>query len=223
MMAVVSHDLRNPLATVQMAVSFMLDEVVPNDAAHEPERIQLKAIHRSADRMYRLIQDLLSVAAIEAGQMAVTRSLVAVDDLLSDALEMLRPLAAAKRIALVADVPPALPRVVADRERVLQVFSNLGGNAIKFTPEGGRIEIGATPRGETVEFAVRDSGPGIPPEDRPHIFDRFWQAKKTARGGVGLGLAIAKGIVESHGGRIRIESELGRGASFAFTLPVAPS
>jgi signal transduction histidine kinase len=221
MMAVVSHDLRNPLATVQMSVSFMLDEMVPDDSAHERERTQLQAIHRSADRMYRLIQDLLNVAAIEAGQLAVTRSPLAVDDLMCDALELLRPLAARKRIALVADVPPTLPRVVADRERVLQVFSNLGGNAIKFTPEDGRIEIGATPCGEAVEFAVRDTGPGIPPEDLPHIFDRFWQAKKTARGGVGLGLAIAKGIVETHGGRIRIESEPGRGSRFVFTLPIA--
>jgi signal transduction histidine kinase len=221
MMAVVSHDLRNPLATVQMAVTFMLEEMVPNDAAHEPERKQLQAIHRSADRMYRLIQDLLNVAAIEAGQLAVTRSPLAVDLLLTDALELLRPLAAAKRIALVTQLSPALPNVVADRERVLQVFSNLGGNAIKFTREEGRIEIHATVRDATVEFAVRDSGPGIAPEDLPHIFDRFWQARKTARAGVGLGLAIAKGIVESHGGGIRVESEPGRGSSFTFTLPVA--
>ena len=221
MMAVVSHDLRNPLATVQMAVNFMLDEMVPDDSVHEPERRQLQAIRRSAERMYRLIQDLLNVAAIDAGQLPVTRSPLAVEDLVSDALELLRPLAARKRIALVMDVPATLPRVAADRERVLQVFSNLGGNAIKFTPEGGRIEIGATSCGETIEFAVRDTGPGIPPEDLPHIFDRFWQARKTARGGVGLGLAIAKGIVETHGGRIRIDSEPGRGSRFAFTLPVA--
>lgn len=221
MMALVSHDLRNPLATVQMAVSFMLDEIVPDDLAHENERAQLAAIHRSADRMYRLVQDLLNVAAIEAGQLAVTRSPLSVDDLMSDALELLRPLAAAKRIVLVTDVSPTLPPVAADRERVLQVFSNLGGNAIKFTPEDGRIELAATQSGESVEFAVRDTGPGIPPEDLPHVFDRFWQAKKTARGGVGLGLAIAKGIVETHGGRIRIESEPGRGSRFAFTLPVA--
>src|SRR6185295_14357473 len=106
MMAVVSHDLRNPLATVQMAVSFMLEEMVPDDAAHEPERTQLQAIHRSADRMFRLIQDLLNVAAIEAGQLAVTRLPLAVDDLIGDAVGLLRPLAAAKRIALVTDVPP---------------------------------------------------------------------------------------------------------------------
>jgi signal transduction histidine kinase len=221
MMAVVSHDLRNPLATIQMAVTFMLEEMVPDDAVHVPERQQLQAIHRSADRMYRLIQDLLNVAAIEAGQLAVTRAPLAVDLLMADALELLRPLAAAKRIALVTELSPLLPHVAADRERVLQVFSNLGGNAIKFTREDGRIEIRATVRGATVEFAVRDNGTGIPPEDLPHIFDRFWQARKTARAGVGLGLAIAKGIVESHGGGIRVESEPGRGSNFMFTLPVA--
>jgi signal transduction histidine kinase len=221
MMAVVSHDLRNPLATIQMAVSFMLEEMVPDDAAREPERKQLQAIHRSAERMYRLIQDLLNVAAIEAGQLAVTRTALRVDVIVTDALELLRPLAAAKRITLETDLPPALPSVAADRERLLQVFSNLGGNAIKFTPENGRIEIRAAARDTTVEFTVRDTGPGITSEDLPHIFDRFWQGRKTARAGVGLGLAIAKGIVESHGGAIRVESEPGRGSCFAFTLPVA--
>jgi signal transduction histidine kinase len=140
---------------------------------------------------------------------------------MTDALDLLRPLAAAKRIALVTDLSPALPRVDGDRERLLQVFSNLGGNAIKFTPENGRIEIRVSVRESGVEFAVRDNGPGIASEDLPHIFDRFWQAKKAARSGVGLGLAIAKGIVESHGGGIRVESQPGQGSCFAFTLPVA--
>ena len=222
LMAVVSHDLKNPLATIQMAVSFVLEEMVPDDASHQLERKQLHAIHRSAERMYRLIQDLLNVAAIEAGQLAVTRAPLPIDVLLTDALELLRPLAAAKHITLATDLSPALPLVAADRERLLQVFSNLGGNAIKFTPENGRIEISAIARDATVEFSVRDTGPGIAPEDLPHIFDRFWQAKKAARSGVGLGLAIAKGIVESHGGGIRVECQLGHGTCFAFTLPAAP-
>ena len=221
MVAVVSHDLKNPLATIQLAVSFMLEEMVPDNTAHEAERKQLHAIHRSAERMYRLIQDLLNVAAIEAGQLAITRSSLPVDVLVTDAVELLRPLASAKRIALVASFSPTLPPVDADRERLLQVFSNLGGNAIKFTPENGRIEIRATASDATVEFSVRDTGPGIASEDLPHIFDRFWQAKKSTRSGVGLGLAIAKGIVESHGGGIRVESEPGHGSCFAFTLPVA--
>ncbi len=223
MMAVVSHDLRNPLATIQMAVSFMLDEMVPDDAAHAAERTQLHAVHRSADRMYRLIQDLLNVAAIEAGQLAVTRVPLDIDILIADALELLRPLAEAKRIGLVAAQSPALPRVVADRERMLQVFSNLVGNAIKFTPADGRIEIHAIGCDTSVEFTVRDSGPGIAVADLPHIFDRFWQAKKSARSGIGLGLAIAKGIVEAHGGALRVESAPGQGSSFIFTVPVATS
>jgi signal transduction histidine kinase len=221
MVAVVSHDLKNPLATIQMAVSFLLEDLVPHDAAHQLQREQLHAIHRSAERMYRLIHDLLDVAAIEAGQLTVTRSPLAVDVFLTDALELLRPLAAAKRIVLAADVSPGLPPVAADRERVLQVFSNLGGNALKFTPDGGRVDIQATARGAAVAFAVRDTGPGIAPEDLPHVFDRFWQAKKAARAGVGLGLAIAKGIIEAHGGSISVESEPGRGSCFTFTLPVA--
>jgi signal transduction histidine kinase len=221
MMAVVSHDLRNPLATIQMAVSFLLDEIVPDDAANRRARDQLHAIHRTSDRMYRLVQDLLNVSAIEAGQLGVTLASVTVDALVSDALELLRPLAVPKEIALVTELSPALPRVTADRERLLQVFSNLGGNAIKFTPAKGRIEISAAVANGMVEFMVRDTGPGIAPEELPHVFDRFWQAKKAARSGVGLGLAIAKGIVESHGGRICAMSELGRGSSFVFTVPVS--
>jgi signal transduction histidine kinase len=221
MVAVVSHDLKNPLATIEMAVSFLLEEMVPDDAAHERERGQLQAILRSATRMRRLIHDLLDVAAIEAGQLAVTRAPLPVDLLVTDALELLRPLAASRHIALVADPSSSLPPVVADRERVLQVFSNLGGNALKFTPNNGSVEIRVARRDTMIEFEVRDTGPGIAAGELPHVFDRFWQSTKTARGGVGLGLAIAKGIVEAHGGSINVTSELGHGSCFAFTLPVA--
>ena len=217
----VSHDLKNPVATIQMAVSFLLEEIVPNDAAHELERKQLNAIHRSAQRMYRLIHDLLDVAAIEARQLKVTLSPLAVDVLIADALELLGPLAAAKRIAIVTAASAALPPVSADRDRVLQVFSNLGGNALKFTPNDGQVELHALLRDSMVEFGVRDTGPGIGSDELPHVFDRFWQAQRTGRGGVGLGLAIAKGIVEAHGGEIHAESEPGRGSRFVFTLPVA--
>lgn len=221
MVAVVSHDLKNPLATIEMAVSFLLEEMVPNDAAHEREREQLLAIHRSATHMYRLIHDLLDVTAIEAGQLAVTRVPVSVDALVTDALELLRPLAVAKRIALIAVPSPTLPSVVADRERILQVFSNLGGNAVKFTRTDGQVEIRVVHRDAVMAFEVRDTGPGIASDELPHVFDRFWQSRKTARGGVGLGLAIAKGIVEAHGGSINVTSEPGHGSCFAFTLPIA--
>ena len=222
MMAFVSHDLRDPLASIQMTLSYLLEDLVPDDAAHKRERRQLNAMHRSAERMHRLIRDLLNVAAIEAGQLAVTQSPLPVCDLLTDALDLLRPLAAAKRITLALDASPTLPAVAADHDRVMQVLSNLGSNAVKFTPEGGRVEIRATIRDASVEFEVHDSGPGIAADDLPHVFDRFWQAKNARRAGAGLGLAIAKGIVEAHHGRIGAESELGRGSRFTFTLPIAP-
>jgi signal transduction histidine kinase len=220
-MAVVSHDLKNPLATIQMAVSFLLEELVTDDAANKPLREQLSVIRRTAGRMDRLIHDLLNVAAIEGGKFAVRRSPMPVDTLVADAMELLRPLAMAKHIRLELDLAPALPSVDADRERLLQVFSNLGGNAVKFSPDGGCIEIRARVCDAMVEFVVHDTGPGINAADLPHVFDRFWRAKKTTHDGAGLGLAIAKGIVEAHGGSIRAESEAGRGSAFTFTVPIA--
>jgi signal transduction histidine kinase len=217
--AVVSHDLKNPLATIQMAVSFLRDEIVPADEAHSLERKQLDVIQRSAARMHRLIHDLLDTAAIEAGHFQLTRFPTTVYELLIDAIELLRPLAAAKRVELCADIAPGLPSVLADRERVLQVFSNIGGNAIKFTPQGGRVELQVSEQQGAVEFTIRDNGPGIAAEDLPHLFDRYWQARKATRVGTGLGLPIAKRIVEAHGGQIRATSELGLGSCFAFTVP----
>ena len=221
LMAVVSHDLKNPLATIQMAVQFLLEDLIPNDEAHRAGRVQLGVIHRSAERMYRLVHDLLDVAAVEANQLPVNGEPVSVDVLIGDALDLLRPLAASKKVSLIADFESTLPRVLADRERILQVFSNLGGNALKFTPANGRLEIRAELCDELVEFRVRDSGSGIAPEELPHVFDRFWQGKKKVRGGVGLGLAITRGIVQAHGGDIRAESTLGLGSTFRFTLPVS--
>jgi signal transduction histidine kinase len=221
MVAVVSHDLKNPLATIQMAVSFLREEIVPDDEAHAMERKHLDVIQRSAGRMYRLIRDLLDTAAIASGHVVLDTAPTAVYELLIDALELLRPLAAAKRVALTTCVPVGLPRVVADRERVMQVLSNIVGNAIKFTPSGGRVEIDVKSDGSHVEFTVSDTGPGIPASDLPHLFDRFWQARSSPRTGTGLGLPIAKRIVEAHDGFLRVNSELGKGTRFVFALRVA--
>lgn len=222
MVAVVSHDLKNPISTIQMAVTFLLEIVVPDDEAHAAERKHLGAIRRSTEGMYRLIHDLLDLAAFEAGQLHIAPSPTPIEVLLNDAVELLSPLATGKGVELISDIPSDLPPVDADRARVIQVFSNIGGNAIKFTPEGGRVVLSAAPRGSAVEFSVCDTGPGIPAEDLPHIFDRYWQANKKAHVGSGLGLAIAKGIVKGHGGEIRAESNPGRGSCLAFTLRVAP-
>lgn len=223
MVAVVAHDLKNPLSTIQMASSLLLDEIVPDDEMHRIERRQLAIVRRSADRMRRLVRDLLDVSAIEAGRLRVDRVAQPVRALVADALDTLRPLAAEKGVELVADVPEDLPPVSADAERVLQVFSNLGGNAIKFTGAGGRVTVGVARAIDLVsalEFNVSDTGSGIVPDDLPHVFDRYWRAAKT-RTGTGLGLAIAKGIVEAHGGRIGATSAPGQGSTFRFTLPLA--
>lgn len=223
MVAVVSHDLKNPLATVQMAVSFLKEEIVPPDDAHALERKQLDVIQRSADRMYRLIHQLLDAASIEAGRLHLSRSPVTAYELVIDAIELLRSLAQQNRVELNADVPTGLPMVDADRERMLQVFSNIGGNAIKFTPRGGRVDFRVAHCGSALKFSIRDSGPGIAPDDLPHLFERFWQAEKTRSIGSGLGLPIAKRLIEAHGGEISVESRPGQGSCFTFTLPTVGS
>jgi len=135
----------------------------------------------------------------------------------------MRPSTEAAGITLTCRADDDLPNVCADRERMAQVFTNLISNATRFTPRGGAISVGATrvPDGNAVRFAVRDTGAGVPAENLPHLFDRFWQARTSARTGAGLGLAIVKGIVESHGGEITVTSEPGRGTEFTFTIPTA--
>ena len=219
LVAIVSHDLRNPVHTIHMAASFLLDIAPANDRRVQARR-QLEVIQRSATRANRLIQDLLDVARIQAGGLAVDPIPVDVRSLLNEAAESATPLASAAQLT-VGCKPPEQPITVAsDRERILQVFANLIGNAIKFTPKGGQIQLLACHEQNEVRFTVVDTGPGIPPEHLDHVFDRYWQAKSTAKLGAGLGLSIAKGIVEAHGGRIWVESPPQSGAQFNFTLPV---
>ncbi|MFL5579588.1 MAG: ATP-binding protein [Gemmatimonadaceae bacterium] len=217
MLGVVAHDLRNPLNTMLMA-SQVMEETLPPEA---PARRQVAMVRRAGERMNRLIQDLLDVKRMEAGRLAVEPRPVRPDTLLAEAAEMMRPLAAASALDLRVEAADGLPRVAADPARVQQVLSNLVGNAIKFTPHGGLITLRAGRHDGEVLVTVRDTGPGIPPEQLPHIFGQFWQASKTDRRGIGLGLAIAKGIVEAHCGRIWVESAPGEGSSFYFTLPLA--
>ena len=215
MLGVVAHDLRNPLNTIVMGASTML-EMLPESPPLLRNHAQI--VRRAADRMNRLIQDLLDVRRIESGRLAVDPRPVTVALLVDETLEMLRPLAAAASLELATDLAPELPRVRADSGRILQVFSNLVGNAIKFTPAGGRITIGATRLDGEVRFEIADTGPGIPAEQLSHVFGQFWQGLRGDRRGIGLGLAIAKGIVEAHGGRIWVESVVGEGSRFYFTL-----
>jgi len=146
---------------------------------------------------------------------------VAAGQLVVDCVEAQEPLAASASLELQHEVGPDVPDVWADRDRVLQALENLIGNALKFTKAGGRITVGAALHDGEVLFRVEDTGAGIAADEMPHVFDRFWQAQRTKRGGAGLGLQIVKGIVEAHGGRIWVESRLGVGTTFYFTLPAA--
>ena len=224
MVAVVAHDLKNPLSTVQMCADLLLDELVPNDDAHSGARRQLATIRRASDRMFRLIRDLLDVSAIEGGRLRLDRLPIPVHSIVNDALEALRPLAASREVEMVTAVPEGCPPIAVDRERLLQVLANLGGNAIKFAPTGSQVTIGVATGDEaagTLEFSVTDSGPGIAPDDLSRIFEPYWRVARTGREGTGLGLTIAKGIVEAHGGRIEVASLVGRGTTFRFTVPIA--
>jgi signal transduction histidine kinase len=182
------------------------------------ERRQQEIVRRAADRMNRMIQDLLEVKRMESGHLSIDVKAESPDVLVNDTIDMLRPLASGSSIEMVASVAENLPSVLADAARIQQVLSNLVGNAVKFTPRQGTITVAADLLDTEVRFAVIDTGPGIPPEQVPHIFGRFWQAKSSDRRGIGLGLAIAKGIVEAHNGRIWVESQVGLGSTFYFTL-----
>jgi PAS domain S-box-containing protein len=217
-LAIVAHDLRNPLNCIVMQTQLL------GRSGSEPERrsqTPVQALRRSALRMNRLIDDLLDVSRIEAGRLPIEPTRVSAVQIVSESVEAQRPLAASESLELGLDAAAAetLPDVWADRERLLQVFENLIGNAVKFAKPGNRITVGAAPgQGEDV-FWVSDTGPGISAEELPHLFDRFWQARKTGRHGAGLGLPIVKGIVEAHGGRVWVESASGRGTTVSFTIP----
>lgn len=219
---VVAHDLRNPVSAVKMlsqaALSGQADALLPEFAE------QLRLIREAAVQMDRLIQDLLDVTRVESGRLSLDMQPVTTIALLDGALRTLRPLVQEAGLELVVDLPSTLPTVQADPERIGQVMSNLIGNAIKFTGKGGRVTVRAAAEDDLVRVTVSDTGPGIAPEHLPHVFDRFWQAStSTIRSrGAGLGLPIAQGIIRAHGGQLRVESAPGNGASFHFTLPVAP-
>jgi len=217
-LGVVAHDLRNPLSAI-MAQLWALRR-----HGAESERRAVKpaeVIERAAKRMNRLIQDLLDVAVIESGQLTIERAQLAPRDLIVGAVEMQRPLASASSLELRVDLDGDLPDIWGDKDRLLQVFENLIGNAIKFTKAGGSITVGAALRDHEVTFRVADTGSGIMPENLPRVFDRFWQASASGRSGAGLGLPITKGIVEAHRGRIWVESVAGSGSTFFFTIPTA--
>ncbi|WP_224364420.1 PAS domain-containing sensor histidine kinase [Hyalangium versicolor] len=215
-LGVVAHDLRNPLNSILMHTHILRS--CREDTGGRSQKA-VEAIERSAIRMSRLIQDLLDVSCMDAGHLSVEQARVSSQQVVSDAVETQKPLATSASLELRLEVAPNLPDVWADHDRLTQIFENLIGNALKFTKPGGRITVGAVPAEGEVRFWVADTGNGISAEEVPHLFERFWQARKTERRGAGLGLPIVKGIVEAHHGRIWVESTPGQGSTFFFTIP----
>ncbi len=212
-LGIVAHDLRNPLAAITS-----LAEVL---RVKGPEAEVGDEIAVAANRMNRLIGDLLDVTRMEAGHLSLKQERLPAAKVITDALEGQTPLASSASLELRLETAPELPVIWADRDGLLQVFENLIGNAIKFTKPGGRITLGATARTGEVLFSVSDTGRGIASPHLPHVFDRFWQAPGTERRGMGFGLAIVKGLVEAHRGRVWVQSSLGQGSTFFFTIPTA--
>ncbi len=223
LLSIVSHDLKSPLSSVLLVVTRLLG-VAPKQPV-TPARLMkdLERVQHAAERMSALIQSLLDAASLEAGRLSIERGRVVLSTLIADALEAFQPLAASSSILLESKLEPGLPDVLADPARIQQVLANLIGNAIKFTPSQGRITVSAAPSAEGALLCVVDTGAGIPKDELEHLFDRFWQSRRGASAGTGLGLFIVKGIIEGHGGRLWVESEPGAGARFCFTLPEAPA
>lgn len=213
-LSVVAHDLRNPLSAIRNSAE-LLAQVEPT----ERQRSSIEMILRAADGMNGLIGDLLEVTRIEAGRLTLDTAPLPLRTVLRESATMLGALAGSRGVSLELRLHDDDLVIEADGMRLHQVLSNLVGNAIKFSPAGGQVIIECRSEDHEARFAVVDSGPGIAPEEIPHVFGRFWQRQRMDRRGLGLGLAIAKGLVEAHGGRIWVESTLGEGARFYFTLP----
>jgi signal transduction histidine kinase len=218
MVSDVAHELRTPLSNIRGYLEAVQDGVV------EPKPGVIGSLHEEAMLLNRLVDDLQELSLAEAGQLRLERRPVAPADVVNKATEAARAQAAAKGIALQVDLPEGLPLVDVDSQRIGQVLGNLLSNALTHTPSGGEVIVAARAKGSEVEISVSDTGEGISPEDLPYVFERFYRADKSrsrVTGGTGLGLSIAKQLVEAHGGTIGVESKLGEGSVFWFTLPTS--
>ena len=222
-LSIVSHDLRALLSTVSMSAE-LIARGARDKGGDESETSQTaQRIVRAAFRMKRLIADLMDVSSIESGNLGIKQTRGSATALITEAVDLFGPAASEKGVTLEAD-PMEVPLLATfDHDRILQVLGNLIGNAIQFTPRGGRIRVGQSGEGDAVCFSVADTGPGIPQAQLEAVFERFWQVGDNARRGLGLGLYIARGIVEAHGGRIWAQSTQGKGSVFRFTLCFSPS
>jgi signal transduction histidine kinase len=213
-LGMVTHDLRGPLSVITVNAQW-IDESTKDDSIREAAQ----EVTRAAARMQRLLTDLLDVARIESGAFRIVKREHDIGALVTEVFQSYRPLFAERRILFTVEVPTSAVVASFDHDRIVQVLSNLLGNAMKFTPPGGTTTLHVAPGPRQVEFVLEDSGPGIHPDALPHLFERFWQIDSDTRRGLGLGLYICKNIVEAHGGRIWADSDFGKGATLRFTLP----
>lgn len=214
----IAHDLRTPLSIIQSNLEAMLDGVLP------PSPEELTSLHQETLLLNRLITDLRTLSLAESGQLHLQKRTVEPGLLIQQVSDRMSLSAEEKQIILETDIATDLPPVQADPERLMQVMTNLVDNAIRYNPTGTRVIVGARPAAEGIELSVSDNGLGIPPEDAPHVFERFWRAEKSrnrATGGSGLGLAIVKQLVEAHRGQVQVESQPGRGTRFEVQIPLA--
>ncbi len=212
----VAHDLRGALTVVVICARMIVDET-----KEESTRQAAEEITQAAGRMERLLTDMLDVTRIDAGTFRIVKRPHNVGELLHEVQRAYGPLFLDRKMSLLVEGRPSPLVASFDHDRIVQVFSNLLGNALKFTPAKGTVDVHVVERADEVEFTVRDNGPGISSDALPHLFERFWQLDTEAPRGLGLGLYICEKTVQAHGGRIWAESELGKGAAFHFTLPVA--
>jgi signal transduction histidine kinase len=220
-MSHMSHELRTPLHTI-IGFSEVLEEQLEGPLNEKQQRF-VKHIHSDAMHLLELINDVLDLSKIEAGRLQLRKAPLSLDVAITEALSAIRSRCDPKSLAVRKEGTPALT-VAADRVRLKQILYNLLSNAVKFTPEGGWVCVGVVRRDGFAEISVRDSGIGIKPEDRPHVFDSFYQGGEASVGvseGTGLGLAVTRALVEQHGGRIWFDSEPGKGTCFTFSLPLA--
>lgn len=221
-LAMVSHDLRSLLSGIALQAA-LLRRRAEGSTGDDLVLRSAEGIERFVARMNRLVGDLVDVASIEAGKLSVQPRRADVQGLVHDTIEAFRPAAEAKGVTLTQEAATGALTASFDYDRVLQVLANLVGNALAFTPEGGRVVVGAEPDGEMVRLWVTDTGSGVPTGQEQVIFERFGQAPQTGGGGLGLGLFISRSIVESHGGRLWLERTSTEGSTFCFTLPGANS
>ena len=218
LIANVAHELLTPLTSIQGYMEGLIDGVLPAEAS------TFQQVYREADRLQRLVRDLQELSRVESGALTLDRQPVPVPRLVAAVVDRLGRQFAEKEVTLETDVPADLPPVRADEDRIGQVLLNLVGNALQYTPAGGRVVVDVRQEGEVIRLSVQDTGIGIAPEHLPHVFERFYRVDKSrsrAGGGSGIGLTIARHLVEAHGGQMWAQSAgLGQGSTFTFTLPV---